>query len=320
MQFTALSNRVYGISNEALIDCFISGLNPEIHRDVLIHSPINLVKVVSLAKVYEEKYTQTQTQNNSKPPKSPNTNPQQPNRTLFSPNKNETNHKIGNPPLLQTPPTRPMHPNQKNPNIKQISAAEIQLRRDKGLCYWCDEKFSTAHKCPNKQIMMLLFDDTENSEDSESGVVPPDKGEASVESEHTEHHLSLNALNGSTSVGTLRFQGQIGKISVQVLVDGRSSNNFIQPRIAKFLKLLVQPAPGFKVLVGNGQYLTVEGVITELPVLIQGHKLTVPVYLLPVAGTDLILGTTWLATLGPHVADYADMTIKFIHHGKFVTF
>ena len=152
--------------------------------------------------------------------------------------KNETNHKIGNPPLLQTPPTRPMHPNQKNPNIKRISAVEIQLRRDKGLCYWCDEKFSTAHKCPNKQIMMLLFDDTENSEDSESGVVPPDKGEASVESEHTEHHLSLNALNGSTSVGTLRFQGQIGKISVQVLVDGRSSDNFIQPRIAKFLKLL----------------------------------------------------------------------------------
>ena len=68
-------------------------MDPEIHRDVLIHSPINLVKAVSLAKVYEEKYTQTQTQNNSKPPKSPNTNPQQPNRTLFSPNKNETNHK-----------------------------------------------------------------------------------------------------------------------------------------------------------------------------------------------------------------------------------
>ena len=79
-------------------------MNPEIHMDVLIHSPINLVKVVSLAKVYEEKYTQTQTQNYSKPPKSPNTYPQQPNRALFSPNKNETNHKIGNPPLLQTPP------------------------------------------------------------------------------------------------------------------------------------------------------------------------------------------------------------------------
>ena len=107
---------------------------------------------------------------------------------------------------------------------------------------------------------------------------------------------------------------------MQILVDGGSSYNFIQPRIAKFLKLPVQPAPGFKVLVGNGQYLTAEGVITELPVLIQGHKLTIPVYLLPVAGTYLILGTTWLATLGPHVANYADMTIKFIHHGKFVTF
>ncbi|KAI5428894.1 hypothetical protein KIW84_033764, partial [Lathyrus oleraceus] len=67
LQFTSLANRVYGLSNDALIDCFISGLNVnalidcfisglnvDIHRDILIHTPTS---IVSLTKVYEEKYT-----------------------------------------------------------------------------------------------------------------------------------------------------------------------------------------------------------------------------------------------------------------------
>lgn len=44
----------------------------------------------------------------------------------------------------------------------------------------------------------------------------------------------------------------------------------------------------------------------------------VPVYLLPVAGDDLILGSPWLATLGPHVADYAEKVLKFFQNGKFI--
>jgi hypothetical protein len=57
LQFTSLANRVYGLSNDALIDCFVSGLNVDIRRDVVLHTPISLVKAMSLAKVYEEKYS-----------------------------------------------------------------------------------------------------------------------------------------------------------------------------------------------------------------------------------------------------------------------
>jgi hypothetical protein len=93
----------------------------------------------------------------------------------------------------------------------------------------------------------------------------------------------------------------------------------VQPRLAKFLKLPVEPAPVFKVLVGNGEIMTAEGVIRKLPLEVQGHKLEMPVYLLPVAGADVILGASWLATLGPHVADYAALTLKFFLNGKFIT-
>lgn len=41
--------------------------------------------------------------------------------------------------------------------------------------------------------------------------------------------------------------------------------------------------------------------------------------MLPVVGADLILGSTWLATLGPHVANYAASVLKFFQNGKFIT-
>ena len=39
VQFTALANRVQGITQEALLDCFVGGLKPDIRRDVIAQSP-----------------------------------------------------------------------------------------------------------------------------------------------------------------------------------------------------------------------------------------------------------------------------------------
>lgn len=57
VQFTALANRVQGITQEALLDCFVGGLKPNIRMDVIAQSPTSLLRTVSLAKLYEEKYT-----------------------------------------------------------------------------------------------------------------------------------------------------------------------------------------------------------------------------------------------------------------------
>lgn len=96
-------------------------------------------------------------------------------------------------------------------------------------------------------------------------------------------------------------------------------NRYIVSRVAQFLKLPVEPTPSFRVLIGNGQYMETKGLIPELCVQVQGQELQLPVYLLPIVGADLILGSTWLATLGPHVADYASSSIKFVQQGTFIT-
>ena len=76
----------------------------------------------------------------------------------------------------------------------------MQLRREKGLCYFCDEKFSFNHKCPNRQFLLLQSenDDAElephDSEDRFDSVA--DNAEVILE----DHHLSLNALKGGMGV------------------------------------------------------------------------------------------------------------------------
>lgn len=187
----------------------------------------------------------------------------------------------------------------------------MQIRREKGLCYFCDEKFTFNHQCPNRQFLFFQLDET-SMDDVNS---PLDTGQQFIEEETVvdNHHLSLNALKGGKSVGTIRFLEFIGKLSVTVLIDGGSSDNFMQPRIAKFLKLLVEPALSFKVMVGNGNYMETKGLVQNLIIQAQGNVFQLPVYALPISEADLILGANWLKTIGPHMADYASLNLRFLH-------
>lgn len=56
MDFTSLANIVDGLSSEALMDCFLSGLKANKCRDVRAMSPSTLAKAVALAKLFEERY------------------------------------------------------------------------------------------------------------------------------------------------------------------------------------------------------------------------------------------------------------------------
>ena len=311
LKFMSLAHRSDGLTPEALLNCFISGLNKDIRRDVVAQAPNDLLRVVALAKLYEEKYVTVPI---TRPiPFSPRYSNLSSSNTHNNVQKNPVKNSL--PPLLPTPNVPPI----RNTSVKRITPAEMQLRREKGLCYFCDEKFSFNHKCPNRQFLLLQSenDDAElefhDSEDRFDSVA--DNAEVILE----DHHLSLNALKGGMGVGTIRFMAYIDKLPVKVLVDGGSSDNFLQPRVAKFLKLPVEPAPFFKVMVGNGNYMEAEGMISKLTIKAQNARFQLPVFLLPVSGADLILGASWLKTIGPHIADYDKLQLKFMYDGKFTT-
>ena len=59
--------------------------------------------------------------------------------------------------------------------------------------------------------------------------------------------------------------------------------------------------------------------VSKLAIKAQNAKFQLPVFLLPVSGVDLILGASWLKTIGPHIADYDKLQLKFMQDGRFTT-
>ncbi|XP_077218748.1 uncharacterized protein LOC143852956 [Tasmannia lanceolata] len=188
---------------------------------------------------------------------------------------------------------------------------EMQLRRDKGLCYNCDEKFAPGHRCKSRQLFLLdseeelLNDTTEEISPTDTTLVP--MADPIVRSE-----LSYHALAGQISPTTLRLLGYIAGSPVQILVDGGSTHNFIQSRVARHLGLTVEASPQISVLVGNGDRLSSDGSIKQQKVKLSSHDITVDLFVLPLFGADVVLGVQWLAQLGPVLFDYSKLTLEFV--------
>lgn len=156
-----------------------------------------------------------------------------------------------------------------NPQYKKMSFAEMEDRRTKGLCYNCDAKFSPQNKCPNRRLLLLQWDeDLQECFESSLESIPELDHLLTQEFQS----LSLHAMDSKLIFGTLRFTGYVNGHAIQVLLDGGSDDNFLQPRVAKFLHLEILPVPTFKVLVGNGNSLQVEGLINNLQITIQKYS------------------------------------------------
>jgi len=161
VKFTTLANRVQGITLEALLDCFVGVLRQDIHRDVLVQDPKTLMRCVSLPKLFEEKYAAQHKFYGSK--SSP------PNPLLLA-----ATHSL---------------------KITTLAHAEVQLRREKGLCFTCDEKYSLSHRCPNKQYLWLHLDEEDFATNS---TLSDSVSEDNIEPQPPpEPHLSFNAHKGS---------------------------------------------------------------------------------------------------------------------------
>jgi len=142
-EFLLLANRSQGLTEATLLDCFISGLKDPIRRDVLAQSPCTVLKAVSLARLFDEKATLGLSVPHNRPT-SYSTFKANPHSGTSSLQKSNSSSPNALPPILPTPLTKA------SPPVRRISPAEQQLRREKGLCFTCDAKYTWNHKCPNK--------------------------------------------------------------------------------------------------------------------------------------------------------------------------
>ena len=308
-EFEDLATHVVGISPPLLLSCFISGLSPETRREVQPHQPLSMVQAAGFGRLQEEKVL------NQRPPQ----HPRPPTPNPF-PSHSRTNPQIAAfplPPLLNPPPRTTPTP---TPTLKRLSPEEIALRREKGLCFNCEEKYHRGHKCSSR--FFVLISDELDPTPSHIPIPDPPKNpppDLPDSSDLYPTQISLNSLAGHIASETLCLFGHLTGHPMIILVDGGSTHNFIQHQLVTELSLSYRKMNPLQVLVGNGQYLTCNCVCADIPIEMQDLTFTINLYVLPILGTNVVLGVQWLITLGPVLTDYANLSMQFFYDGRLVT-
>lgn len=106
----------------------------------------------------------------------------------------------------------------------------MQRRREKGLCFNCDEKFVPGHKCKAKQAFMI-----EPCESDEEGSELTEKVSDATCEDGAD--ISVHAIAGTHGPRTLNFMAYIRNRRIVVLIDNGSSHNFINTRLTTKLNL-----------------------------------------------------------------------------------
>ena len=309
-EFEELANWVIGLPPPFLLSCFISGLSPDIRREVQAHQPLTMAQAAGLARLQEEKFLDHRQPPRSRPQPSP-TNPVPTSPSplrAFAPIS--TSHL---PPLLPPPPR--INP----PTLKRLTPEEIAVRREKGLCFNCEEKFHRGHKCASR-FLLLIADESDpfspNITAPESPTDPPPDPPDSPDLYPAQ--ISLNSLAGNIAPETLRLVGHLVATQLIILVDGGSTHNFIQHQLVHQLGLPFCETQPLRVMVGNGQFLECHCICDNITISIQDITFSVDLHVLPISRANVVLGVQWLKTLGPILTDYANLTMQFIHEGRLV--
>ena len=187
------------------------------------------------------------------------------------------------------------------------------MRREKGLCFQCDEKYSCGHKCSPSLFLLIMEDSEEVPESHDPQFTLPE-----ILPKPPPAQLSFNALSGHVVLETLRMQGYIRGQPVSILIDGGSTHNFVHHRVVMSVGLTTTVTSPLRVTVGNGEELQCQHTCPNVEVTIQQHSFVIDFHVLPIRGADLVLGVQWLKTLGPVLTDYTTLTMKFMAAGHLV--
>jgi len=303
-RFEELIVEVPHITNDLLEGIFLKGMRKNIRDQVMRTRPSSIYEIVETACLIEE---------------------QEQEKTSFHSNYNSKS-------VSRTNSAPVLHRSNNNSPIKTQDI--IQARRSfdgvrdnrkpdqrNNACYTCGDRYFPGHRCKNQKLKCLELVATseagqllEEEDESESEEEPEPKVEG-----QTMMHLSLSSMAGLTNEKSMRMKGWIAGQEVIVLIDSGATSNFISEEVAQRCSLTVTPTSDFGVAVGNGQIISGQGKVKDVQLHIQGVDIKEEFFLFALGTTDIVLGYSWLATLGDTRINWGRHTLKFKVNEEWVT-
>ncbi|KAL2230686.1 UNVERIFIED_CONTAM: Transposon Ty3-G Gag-Pol polyprotein [Sesamum indicum] len=276
------------MGEEFLMMKFISGLKDEIKSLVTPCEPTSLSKAIVLAKRQEFAVSailkRAQPVNRNPHPKPP-----------------------YKPPLKNPPPRSNFQPK------RLLSEAEVRAKKEKNLCYRCDEPFVPGHRCKYKQFYMLLED--EEAKELE-GNDPQQTEPEEMEVKEGDIAISLHAMKGHDHCKTLKMIGRVGDKEILILIDSGSTHCFLDEKVARTLNCRIENTTPMMIRVADGSKLASKLECDQFTWEMQGKKFTHPVRLLKLGGYDLVLGCDWLSGYDPVELNFSQSKITLNHSGN----
>jgi hypothetical protein len=140
--FLALVMRCTGLNEKHQIDIFANRLRNPLKTDVELEAPATLEDTMALAHTYEQRLHM----GNDPAPRT-------------QPHSSGRAGAAAKPLALPAPPTAATPP---TPCLKRLTPDEMAVKRERGECYNCSDKFSRKHLnvCPMKGIYLFQMDDS----------------------------------------------------------------------------------------------------------------------------------------------------------------
>ena len=215
---------------------------------------------------------------------------------MWSSRKSIRSHQeSGNTSILGLPKSNAVLDTKTKIPVKRITPTQMDERRKKGLCYNCDEKWGPGHKCKNVKLFLLEGIDiiprlqsgvqiTKLDEEVGSDLTKPIEQEEDV-------GITLYALIGTPTPGTMRVRGKINGSGLVLLVNTGSTHNFVNALVVSSLQVKVDVSRILEVKVANGTMVRTQGFCSSVPVCVQGVEFCVQFHVLALGGCDAVLGT-----------------------------
>ncbi|KAA0038303.1 transposon Tf2-1 polyprotein isoform X1 [Cucumis melo var. makuwa] len=210
--------------------------------------------------------------------------------------------------------------NRREGTYKRLPDAEFQARKEKGLCFRCNEKYSADHKCKMKEQRELrMFVVTKGKEEYEIVEEEKELGRIEVNEDITTVvELSINSVVGLNDSGTMKVRGKLLGEEVIILIDCGATHNFVSEKLVKKLILPIKETTHYGVILGSRAAVQGKGICEKLEVQLNSWKIVEDFLPLELGGVDVILGMQWLYSLGVTTIDWKNLSLSFSVDGKVV--
>ena len=294
------------------LSIFLTNMNPHLSLHVRQFGSTSLSDAARIASLHESSLAAT---------------PQRSYRAPFNPSQQQKNY--GAPYKQQTPllpaPELPKHTtkptfipksNTDRP-ARKFSYQEMQDRRAKGLCMFCDEAFTPGHQLKHKRSQIFVME-CEDEDDDEDPLLENEKitdlTDEEAQAEPTSV-ISVNALSGSTTFNCMRVIGKYGKRKLYIPVDPGSTHKFLDIKVAHELGCKLDASNPMSVAAANGNNMITKYKCNNFTWSVQGYSFTTEIRTLPLDCCELVLGVQWLSTLGPILWDFLNLIMEFNLNG-----